>query len=293
MGVEQRASVRVPCEFPLRILVGVDPIPATVIDISRRGLRFRIAGRELGVHRLSSLVRVAREVTSRFGETFVVELHPDRVGGLVRKTLTLARIGQRDWESADVEVVCALDPDVTDEEVGLMGISVPGIGETEDPAGCEGAARPPVGAASPAPSPAGTTEPSFDAFDVPAGPAPSTRTVTEQWRVHVYPSSDNRSQPFVARTEHFTSDQAMLRVTDLSLLELPDVEDVAALVVALDQAYGSNIAIKITDGDRHVWTGPCTVRSVELIRSDPPQALIGVGFRRALRSAELQQMGLA
>ena len=94
----------------------------------------------------------------------------------------------------------------------------------------------------------------------------------------------------MAQVEQVTAEQAVLRVPDLGTLGLAAVADVSALVMAFDERFGSNVAMKITDGGRHVWTGPGTVRSVELIRSEPRQAIIGVGFRRALREADLAEM---
>ena len=128
-GIEQRAAARVDCDIPVAIHSDGRKVAASILDASRTGLRMRIPARELGVHRLSSLVQIAQRMSDTFGDSFEVEFLPDRLGGLVKRKLRPVRIGQRDWEHADVEVGCLLADPLNDDEASMLGIALPKPGE--------------------------------------------------------------------------------------------------------------------------------------------------------------------
>ena len=60
MTQENRQAVRLACDLPIRLEGASGVLDATLLDVSRTGLRLRIAGDLLGVHRLSSLEQIKR-----------------------------------------------------------------------------------------------------------------------------------------------------------------------------------------------------------------------------------------
>lgn len=134
---DNRRSTRLACRLPVRLAGHKSPLEATVLDVSRGGVRLRVAGHHLGLYRLAPLSLVARRVTEVLGESFEATLLPERLGTLVRKTLRAVRIGQRDATSADVELGCLLTPALTDLEASMLGLALPCL----DPEGREKAER--------------------------------------------------------------------------------------------------------------------------------------------------------
>ena len=79
----------------------------------------------------------------------------------------------------------------------------------------------------------------------------------------IYP----RSEELVAATrdldrgrttaEAVTAQGVQLRVPDRATLTLKGgATDVASTILALDDAYGTDVAVKLVDGPTHLWTGP-------------------------------------
>ena len=122
-------------------------------------------------------------------------------------------------------------------------------------------------------------EPAGDADETDSGP---------RLAAFVHPGAGNGRSPFATSTDSISADRAVLRIPDVSRLDLRrEVNDVSTLVVALDAAYGSRVAVEIRDEGEHVWIGSAHIRSVELIEGQPRQALLGVAFNKKLGPAEV------
>ena len=258
---ERRQSTRIACEVPVRILTDLRVVMGLIVDCSRSGVRVRIPGRSLGVHRLSSLVQVARRVSNALGQDFVGELHYEMLGSMVRKSLHPMRIGQRDWETPDVELGCRFGEPLTDAELQLLGIELPAR-ETyvNDPQAALAMQEHPI----------------------------------ERLRAFVYPGDGRDEDPIVTRPTTLDADTATLRVPDIARLGFDSNDlDLASMIIALDEAYGSRVSVKIVDGGEHLWTGQAGVRQVELPEDLPGQMLISVDFTPELGSADLRKLGIA
>lgn len=288
---EQRAAKRVTCEFPLRLGGAQGPLVASACDLSRTGIRITLPGRVLGVHRLSSLVQVARRVNTLLGDAFIGELHHERLGGLVRKTLKPVRIGHRDWENTDVELGCRISEGITDEEAGMLGVALPQIGAEEAPAHLVGAA-PEVRKLPTYEDPVtGSVETEASIDETPE--LPGVRG-TDRHRVYVKGRDRQDAPPFVAMTESFAHGGAVLRILDIGrMVAAEDADDVSRFMIAFDALYGEHLSLRVMDGARHVWSGPAEVRTVELPPESPGQAILTVSYARSLRAAELREFGLA
>jgi len=266
----RRRAVRVDCDLPVRLEAEGGSLAVHLLDLSRTGLRLRMSGDLLGVHRLSSLAQITRRVEETLGSAFMAELHYERLGPLVRKQLQPTRIAKLDWEQTDVEIGCLLGEALTDEEVGMLGVALPPIGAKGPLTELEG------------------TGPHHRTLTLPHALADaSERAPFVAW---IYPEPGKTSKPLRTETLSLTRDMATLSVDPRQGWDLPDVP-VATVVDALDQAYGTEILIRIVDGSDDVWAGPAELQEVELTPATG-RIRLGVGFGRQLRSEELGRMGL-
>ncbi|MDA1194926.1 MAG: PilZ domain-containing protein [Planctomycetota bacterium] len=190
----RRQAVRVECDLPVRLHGGAgDEYAGRIIDLSRTGLRLRIPGKLLGVHRLSSLVQVTRRLHETLGDQFRGELHYEMLGPLIQRTLKPCRIAKRDWEQTDVEIGCEFDIGLTAEEVGMLGMPLPAVGAEVAAPGLHGAG--PVfrsGGSRHTLRPHPAAEPSYVAY--------------------LYPEPGKMSQPLATRTQTLSRGMAMLEV---------------------------------------------------------------------------------
>lgn len=328
--IEQRAAKRVDCEFPTRLAGTKGPLDATVCDLSRTGVKLQVSGATLGIHRLSSLVQVAKRVSDSLGASFVAKLHHERLGNLVSKVLRPIRIGQRNWEQADVELGCRVDGGISDEEAGMLGIALPKVGAIEAPSYLTGAgpevrdaptprrwhndSTPVEPAPDPAPSTPEVPEVSEYPVETPADPShqlelnlvpepePESQPKNAGWagrpvsgrhRVYVRGRASGRGASFQAVTEAVSQKCAVLRIRNIDqLVGAEAAEGVSKFVMAFDAMYGEELSLRIMDGTRHLWSGPATVRCMELPPEAPGTALLTVAYSRKLRPAELREFGL-
>ena len=298
-----------------------------MLDVSRSGARLRLPGAPLGIYRLAPLGFVAKQVAAVLGETFKATLNPARLGLLVTKTLRPVRIGHRDGATADVDLGCALEPALSDLEASALGLALPVItpdgregsqvldtqtvvvrsapGRSPDPAPSRSKPAPqaPASAASPiaaraAPARAVVAAPTSTAAPAPAPsrhapPAPGkAASPLDRWRAYVHPRGDRRLPPFLASAETVNAQGVQLRVMDRGSLTLRGGSDVASVIVALDEAYGTDVALKLVDGPTHLWTGPARIEEVEVPAQTPNELSLWLAFARTLRPAEMRALGL-
>jgi hypothetical protein len=268
----RRRAVRIECDLPVRLEADGGDLAVRLVDLSRTGVRLRVPGELLGVHRLSSLAQVTKRLREILGDVFDAELHYEMLGPLVRKTLRPRRIAKQDWEHSDVDVGCHLDQPITDEEAGMLGTPLPTIGSEEIPIGLEGVGPQRREAAPP-----------------PLRPAPPVRD-PQSFTAWLYPEAGKSSKPLRTETLSLTRGMAMLQVgkgQGWDLHELP----VAKVIEALDQAYGTGILLRIVEGPDDVWAGPAEILEVE-VAPESCDIRVGVSFGRQLRSEELGRLGL-
>ncbi|MDJ0973698.1 MAG: hypothetical protein QNJ98_04505 [Planctomycetota bacterium] len=277
---EQRAARRIACEFPMRLLNNNQVVEALAHDISRKGVRIQVPGASLGVHRLSSLVQVARRVREVLGDTFVADMHHQLLGNLVQKRLRPIRIGHRDWVSPDVELGCRIDEGISDEEAGMLGLALPHLGVDEEPEELHAVA--PV-----------VREPMLSeaAQELQAPELVGDRLVLEsalertpgERRFFLEGREDGHRLPFRVELDGITEDGAVVRIPDVAELELDgEVSDVTRFVIAFDEAYGTVLKLRAVAGDGDLWHGPVQVRQVELPPNLDGQAVLSIAFEETL-----------
>lgn len=288
---EQRAARRIPCELPLRLQSEDQTVDALAHDISRKGVRIQVPGAAIGVHRLSSLVQVARRVREVLGDTFLAQLHHELLGNLVQKRLRPIRIGHRDWVSPDVELGCRIDEGITDEEAGMLGLPLPPVGAEVAPEELHAVApavRKPTLSAE-----ADATEPVTTIADRLVLDAALSRTPGQR-RFYVEGREDGMRLPFAVELDGVTCEGAVLRVPDVSQLELDgNVSDVTRFVIAFDEAYGTIVRLRAVAGNDDLWQGPVHVRQVELPPKLEGQAVLSVAFEEMLPEALVADLSAA
>lgn len=269
---ERRQAVRVPCELPIRIEGAQGPLEATLVDVSRTGLRLRIPGSILRVHRLSSLVQVTESLNRVLGEAFQADLNHVVLGSLIRRELKMTRIAKRDWERTDVEIGCLLDVPLDDAEVGTLGVALPPLDGDED--------EPPSPAHELSRARPGRT-----------GAARGSPPVSEpiEHRAFIYPAPGKTGRPLATRTSSVSPGTVVVAIERMQGWSYDDM-NVAAVVTALDKAYGSNVLLRIVDGGEDLWAGPAEVKEVDV--TPEPGIRIGLSFGRELRTEELDRLGL-
>ncbi len=268
----RRRAVRIACDLPVR-LEGIEAdLYARIVDLSRTGLRLRMPGELLGVHRLSSLAQVTRKLQETVGKEFTAELHYEMLGPLVRKILEPSRIAKLDWEQSDVEVGCQLRDPLTDEEVGMLGVPLPAIGERETAEGMviQGPQR-----RTPHIGPRGVNADPIEA---------------QPFTAWLYPEPGKSGQPLRTETVSLTRGMAILGVCEASSKPLQELA-VADVIHKLDEDYGTGILLRIVDGEDDVWAGPAELQEVD-VHAPAGDIHLGVSFGRELRSEELGRMGL-
>jgi len=269
MANDQRKAVRLDCDLPIR-LEGTDGlVAAQMVDISRTGLRMRIPGAALRVHRLSSLAQISRNLTEILGEGFFGELHPELLGPLLRKGLITTRIAKRDWEQTDVEIGCSFAKPLEDEEVGMLGVPLPPVGDRR------------AVARGQAPLPQ-VREPS------PRSPTASVET--KNHTAFIYPAPGKTTQPLVTRTKSLSRGTALLEIEKMGGWEFDNL-DVGQLVAALDDAYGHCILLRIVEDGHDLWAGPAEIKDVD-VSPGSDGIRLGVSFGRHLRAEELDRLGV-
>jgi hypothetical protein len=258
----RRQAARIDCDIPIRLEGPEGDVEARIVDLSRVGLRVRVPGALLGVHRLSSLVQVTRALQGRLGRSFPGVLHHEMLGPLVSRELSPCRIAKRDWEHTDVEVGCSFDQPLSEEETLMLGVPLPPL--HADPGPEEGRDRP-------------------------RGPH-LVRSDPAAYVAYLYPAPGKSAPPLVTTTRSLTRGMAILDVDRRQGWDRPDL-GVSEVIVALDEAYGAAVLLRIVDGDDDLWAGPAEVQEVDVL-PETADIRIGAAFGRELRTEELGRLGL-
>ena len=110
---EQRRAARIPCAMPVALLVAGAWRPATLLDVSRTGVRLRVS---------------RPEATEDLPCRIAAQFHPDRLGDLIRRELSVLRVGVPEHGTSDVEIACELDAPLGDIEVAALALAIPPVG---------------------------------------------------------------------------------------------------------------------------------------------------------------------
>jgi YD repeat-containing protein len=134
---DRRLAGRLDCQLPIRLTAGTHVVHATSENISRVGVLLRIPLAELGLEDEASLGVIGVRLTQVLGERATAEFRYDTLGRLICRTVRLVRLAGAPVGDGSVLVGCAMPRALTDEEAGILQLSLPpflGLQPEEQPA---------------------------------------------------------------------------------------------------------------------------------------------------------------
>ena len=280
---EKRGAKRVACDLPilLRYGTGEERATGTLLDLSRLGVCLRVPGEILDVHRLSSLVHVARRVSMVFGPRFDAWLGGGEGG--VQRTLEPVRICQRNWESRDVELGCSLGRPLSDADLDRLGIVAPPIADgalERDPI------RTKIARWS---AESGTVNPAELEEFTPLGATGES----EPNHVGYMVAEDAYSgRPLQGTTQLMTDQDAILVIPTFERTRFAGL-DIASLILAFGESYGDRPTLRILQGPRQLWAGVVRLTEVEIPASGMGPMRLRMQFEDPLEMDDQQTLGVA
>ncbi len=241
-SAEKRESLRVPCDYPVRVYGQMREFAGKMIDVSRTGMAIEIpVARLLGDEEVS-LPALAGAVGKLLGDHFLADLHSEMLGPLVRKKLRPVRLGHISSEEGGLEIGCVFYEPLTDDEATMLGIGLPPIGVTN------------VAAFRDVPAPRRRKS---DQEGEPAQPRP------EGHQGYLHPGEGFEAQPLVGRTDGVLDNVALLQ---LNVVDMPEGvgTEIAPLTSFLGDMFGPQPRLEILDGLRMVFAGPVEIQSIEI-----------------------------
>lgn len=124
---DKRRTTRITCSLPVRIRTRSGWVTAEVTDVSRTGLRLRLADEAVGLTKTASLLEVARRLGGMLPEDVETQFG---AGQEVTRHLRVVRIGKRSRTDASVQLGCLLETPFSDEEAAVLDLILPKPGET-------------------------------------------------------------------------------------------------------------------------------------------------------------------
>jgi hypothetical protein len=229
----RRSAVRVPCSFPVVVESKGKPVELLAEDVSRTGLRLRIARSRLALPSLPTLGQVAASLSRIFTEEAWAVLDPARLGAAVKRRLRVVRIVRPILPNEDLRVGCFLTAPLTPEDAARLGVPLPPQGD----------AMPDVVVDAPAP--------------------------VADLRALVVPQGGTSYLPFEALPIEVDTHHVVLRVTEPLGLELGG-QDMRARLLAFAEVYGGEVQLEVSRAGKSAWQGPARLQSAE---QDPDGAL--------------------
>ena len=279
---EKRSATRVECDLPILLRFGANErVTGTLTDISRLGVCLRIPGEVLGVHRLSSLVQVARQVSTVLGARFDGWLGGGEGG--ISRTMQPVRICQRNWQSRDVELGCALNSALDDAELERMGVSLPPL-DPEVPVGDPQRAR--IAHWS---EESGTSLRAHGEEFVPLG---ATIASDCQHVGYMVAQDSLAGSPMQGFTQLVTAQDAILVVPSFERTRFAGM-DIAALVLAFGESYGERPMLRVLKGARQLWAGSVRLTEVEIPASGMGPMRLRMQFEDPLGTSDRTLLGVA
>jgi len=122
---EQRRAARIACDTPMRVRLHGAWRPATLVDVSRTGVRLRVGLAALGLDAESSAAQGILEWASALPSRVPVEFNPERLGSLVCREVVVVRLRLPSPGEDFVEIGGALDRGLSEVEAAALGLAIP------------------------------------------------------------------------------------------------------------------------------------------------------------------------
>lgn len=122
----RRRTERVGCDVPLNLVGRLDGAAVKVVDMSRNGLRLRVALADLDLHSHAGLLAVWSRASKALLEATLVDFDPTVLGDLVRRQIRPVRLMHSPDDPSSVEVGCAFELPLGDDDLAALGLDLPG-----------------------------------------------------------------------------------------------------------------------------------------------------------------------
>ena len=300
---DKRQSERVPFDRAVWILTKDLPIEAQAADVSRTGVLMQLPVDRLGRAPLNSLTEIAGHLQKVLGATCRVHMECLEHGHSVSRDVRLVRI-VTDAAVQNVQLAGAFDRDLDRGEVASLGIELPDV--PEESAADAGAEQE---AGEPSPYEAmwqeslpfeamaaehATQRTPVEQIDTNSWQWRRPRTQRQRWRVFLTAADPAQGAPVRGQLHGVNTRAICMNLPQASFWDAALLDgDATAIALAVTARFGDEVAVKLTDGPKHVWSGHARVHGVELPSHQGAGLLITLTFRRPLPSAELGRMDLS
>ena len=258
---ERRRAARICCQIPILVRCAGRTLETVSADLSRVGTRVRIPYEALGLTGGAALADLSRQAMHILGERVTVELHPDALGDLVRRTARPVRFACARGGQEYVEIGFDLRDPLTDMEAGFLGLALP---------------------------------PLFEEADVPtAGVGTFTAPAPRQDLALVFCAQDDEHiPPLRAVPTYLGAGGAQADLGDArSLPVLVEQPCAAGVMTALAGAYGSEPRSVLLMQSEAVWSGSVRLQAVD-VRPQDGRVLLQVGFSSPIPEGARARLGL-
>lgn len=251
-GREKRASLRVPCSYPVRIYGWTRELTGRICDISRTGVRVEVPAEQVVPGSDRDMTMLLEQAELALGSHFLTELHYEMLGPLIRKKVFLIRFGPADASGTAIEIAGAFEQALTDEEATMLGVGLPPVGVTM------------AAAFQDVPGP---TRRGMEELDLQARPRPKA------YEAFLHP--EGGGNPLVCGTDGV---EGQGQPGDLVLVAMSPVRGVPGAqddaLEACARRLGARPMLEILDGLRMVWQGPVVLDAAEYARANDELRLL-------------------
>lgn len=287
---DRRKAARVDTGFPVELTTQRKFVEGEVKDLSRSGIRIRLATLALGMTDPGNAADAARAVTALLAESFSLNLHHKRLGTLLPRSVDLTRVGLPSDESGMLDLCCAFNEPLGDAESAILAIPLPPFTESveewceELPVSCRGELR------FAGPDGQETTV----AAPTPPGASQTETVCAQRYRAFVSSTRPEAPPALFCHTDLVTGFAVRVRVTQQAALGVNAADGLSLqqATQAFVDLFGSAVDLRLVGTQGDLWSGPVRVSGVELPKGDPREMLVTLAFDRRLRLSELRGLGL-
>lgn len=241
-SADKRDALRVPCEFPIRVYGQLRELTGRILDISRTGAQVSVPLSRLMNTEQVDVASLAHAVEQVLGQAFQADLHFEMLGPLVRKRLSVVRVGQVDVDGDSLSVGCRFAEALNDDEAMMLGVGLPPIGVTA------------VSAFRDVPAPRHRNEPDLGGT---AGPRPRA------YEGILHACTGFTAEPLVGSTDGVAEGSVILAVP-VDTIPGATSSFVSTVIETVRGAYGPQPRLEVLDGLHMVWAGETSLQEIEL-----------------------------
>ncbi len=121
----RRRTERVGCDVPLNLVGRLDGASVKLVDMSRDGLRLRVALADLDLHPHAGLLAVWARASKALLDATLVDFDPNVLGDLVRRRIRPVRLTHSPDDPSCVEVGCSFEVPLGEEDLAALGLDLP------------------------------------------------------------------------------------------------------------------------------------------------------------------------